>query len=212
MNTLNFYKPEIIKRSWKMNYTAALRMICLLVAFTVPTWAQNGKGNKSGIAKCNPDCPLYTTAGTLQELDANELYWLSYMREEEKLALDVYETLYDQWGLRIFRNIAASEKRHFDAIGRLIARYGLEDPAQPDTGIFYNPDIQALYTDLIAEGELSIAYALGVGVKIEQKDIDDLVDAMNATDNKDILLVYANLLSGSENHLSAFSSHLEIAK
>ena len=31
---------------------------------------------------------------------------LQFMREEEKLAHDVYVTLYEQWGLRVFNNIS----------------------------------------------------------------------------------------------------------
>ncbi len=34
------------------------------------------------------------------------------MREEEKLARDVYLTLYDKWGLRTFTNIAGAESTH----------------------------------------------------------------------------------------------------
>ena len=61
-------------------------------------------------------------------LTETEKYWLTYMREEEKLARDV-SFLYDQWGARIFDNISISEQRHMDAIKNLLDRYGLPDPA-----------------------------------------------------------------------------------
>ena len=48
-----------------------------------------------------------------------------FMREEEKLAHDVYVTLYAQWGLPIFQNISQSEQTHTDAVKTLIDRYGL---------------------------------------------------------------------------------------
>jgi hypothetical protein len=35
-------------------------------------------------------------------LTDDEVYWLTYMREEEKLARDVYLFLYDTWGFPIF--------------------------------------------------------------------------------------------------------------
>jgi hypothetical protein len=38
------------------------------------------------------------------------------MREEEKLAHDVYMTLYEKWGQQIFKNIAASEETHTNAV------------------------------------------------------------------------------------------------
>ena len=53
---------------------------------------------------------------------------LLYMREEEKLAHDVYVTLYDQWGLRIFSNISQSEQAHTDAVKTLLDRYELGGP------------------------------------------------------------------------------------
>jgi hypothetical protein len=40
---------------------------------------------------------------------------LQFMREEEKLAHDVYVTLYEQWGLRVFNNISRSEQQHTEA-------------------------------------------------------------------------------------------------
>ncbi len=63
-------------------------------------------------------------------LSDDEKYWLSHMREEEKVARDVYKELYKVWGLTIFSNIASSEQKHMDAIKTLLDRYGLEDPAK----------------------------------------------------------------------------------
>mgnify|MGYP003589105545 CR=1 FL=1 len=37
---------------------------------------------------------------------------LLLMREEEKLARDLYLALYDKWGTRAFSNIAQSEQHH----------------------------------------------------------------------------------------------------
>ena len=38
------------------------------------------------------------------------------MREEEKVARDVYLSLNDTWNLRIFKNITSSEQTHMNAI------------------------------------------------------------------------------------------------
>ena len=65
-------------------------------------------------------------AGELSEAEANALI---FMREEEKLAHDVYVALGDIWGLNIFSNISQSEATHTDAVKNLIDRYGLSDPA-----------------------------------------------------------------------------------
>lgn len=141
--------------------------------------------------------------GTLSEEESAALL---FMREEEKLAHDVYVTLYDQWGLRVFSNIAASEQKHTDAVAALLDAYGLEDPTIGNgVGEFTDPAFQALYDELVAQGSISAAEALKVGVAIEELDIADLEQRIAETDNADIQLLYSNLLAGSENHLRAFS-------
>lgn len=193
-----------------MKIRTALIGISLTIAFAAATWAQNGPGYRNRNLNRNPDCRTCTSSTSLQELGDPEIVALFYMREEEKLAMDVYTALYQKWELSIFSNIAESEERHFDAIGTLIARYGLDDPAQSEPGIFSNQEIQDLYDGFIAEGIGSIGSALDVGVAIENKDIEDLRNAISATDNPDILSVYGNLLNGSYNHLAAFNSYQEV--
>ena len=75
-----------------------------------------------------------------------------FMREEEKLARDVYLTLYDAWGLTPFASIAVSEQSHMNAM-LLLLKYRLPDPAAgKPIGEFTDPDLQALYDTLIARG------------------------------------------------------------
>ena len=65
------------------------------------------------------------------------------MREEEKLARDVYLELYDTWGQQIFKNIAESEQSHTNAIKTLLERYDITDPVTDDSrGIFQNSVLQ----------------------------------------------------------------------
>ena len=130
---------------------------------------------------------------------------LVYMREEEKLAHDVYLALYDQWGLAIFQNIAASEQTHTTAVQTLLDRFGLDDPASSQVGVFANPELQALYDQLIAQGSQSLVVAIKVGGAIEEIDILDLQTRLSQTDNLDIQQVFNNLERGSENHLRAFA-------
>jgi hypothetical protein len=141
-------------------------------------------------------------------LSAEETAALSYMREEEKLAHDVYITLYEKWGLRVFQNISQSEQTHTDAIKVLIERYELDDPASSAVGVFTNPDLQALYNNLIARGSQSLAEALNVGAAIEEIDILDLQKDLAQTDNADIQQVFNSLLNGSYNHLRAYVTNL----
>jgi hypothetical protein len=140
---------------------------------------------------------------------------LAFMREEEKLARDVYALFALQYettapGSKIFSRIAESETRHAEAVLKLLVFYGLPDPAQPGEGVFLNTDLQALYNTLVAIGEQGKLEALGVGVLIEQKDLTDLVDAIElSVAYPNIVQVYSSLLSGSENHLAAFLKALE---
>jgi len=131
------------------------------------------------------------------------------MREEEKLAHDVYVTLYAQWALPLFQNISQSEQTHTDSVKALLDRYGLSDPASSRVGVFTNPDLQSLYTDLVARGSQSLAEALKTGAAIEEIDILDLRQRLLQIDNADIQQVFTNLERGSYNHLRAFVSNLK---
>lgn len=145
-------------------------------------------------------------AGVLSQAEIDALI---YMREEEKLARDVYITLYNQWNLQLFNNISQSEQTHTDAIKTLLERYNVKDPFVDQIGVFSNPEIQALYNQLINQGSPSLAEALKVGASIEEIDIQDLEKRMAITDKADILLVFQNLIKGSQNHLRAFVSTLQ---
>ncbi|MBN1886821.1 MAG: DUF2202 domain-containing protein [Thermoflexales bacterium] len=145
-------------------------------------------------------------AGALSEAEIEGLF---YMREEEKLARDVYLALYQKWGQRSFQNIANSEQTHTGEVLALIERYGLADPAADlPAGVFANATLQALYDQLVAEGSQSLASALRVGAAIEEIDILDLQASLAQTDRADIRSVYEDLLSGSHKHLRAFASTL----
>jgi hypothetical protein len=197
--------------SKNMKLVKTVFMMCLIVIVASPIWAQNNQRARSSARVGCANCPLVQTTLPTEPLSAEETSHLFYIREEEKLALDIYQALFSKWRMRIFYNIAASEKRHFDAIGTLITRYGLSDPAQAAAGVFTNPDLQKLYDELLAKGNLSLLDALQVGVLVEETDIDDLKAAIAVTDNRDLLTVYGNLMNGSLNHLSAFDSHIETA-
>jgi len=149
---------------------------------------------------------LIDSPATLSDQEELGLY---FMREEEKLAHDVYLKLYEQWGLNIFDNIADSEQTHTDAILSLINNYGLTDPAKDAIGEFTDQELQQLYNDLMALGMSDSLNALWTGALIEETDIRDIVNWMSHVDSADIFLVYENLLCGSRNHLRAFVKQIE---
>ena len=142
------------------------------------------------------------------QLTEQEQADLLFMREEEKLARDVYARLYQRWGADVFTNISGAEQRHMDSVKTLLDAYGLADPAPAAAGRFTNTDLQVLYDQLVARGEASLIEALKVGTLIEEVDIDDLHGAIADTTNPAIINVYTNLLNGSYRHLNAFTRQL----
>ncbi len=143
-------------------------------------------------------------------LTSAEKAGLIMMREEEKLARDVYSVLADEWGVRIFSNIAASEQTHMNVMGALLSKYSLPDPIKDDTvGVFTDSHLQDLYNDLTKRGLTSRAEAFQVGATIEDLDIYDLEELLAKTDKVDIIQAYQNLQKGSRNHLRAFTRQIE---
>ncbi len=130
------------------------------------------------------------------------------MKEEEKLARDVYTVLYQKWGSRIFYNISKAEEKHMNAVILLLKYYGSADTLVEETGIFTRPGFQTLYNDLVATGSASVEDAFKTGALIEEMDSKDLTDILESATNENIILVFENLLKGSRNHLRAFIRQL----
>ncbi len=151
---------------------------------------------------------LAAPTAEVQSPTTGETAGLLYMFQEEKMARDVYDALYVLWGQPTFQNIALSEQVHLDAFKTLLVRYGIPDPGTA-AGIFTDPTLQTLYTDLMATGSLSLMDALKVGATIEEVDITDLQSRLTQTTNADIQMVYNNLMRGSYSHLRSFVTVLK---
>ena len=149
------------------------------------------------------------TTTPVTSLSPEEIAALKFMREEEKLAHDVYVALYSLWGANVFNQISLSETTHTEAILALLTKYGITDPAATTApGVFEDPALQTLYNTLMTMGQASLIEALKVGALIEETDIHDIHEKMEITDEADILTVYTSLLCGSGNHLRAFNDNL----
>lgn len=144
-----------------------------------------------------------------ETLNEDEIRSLQFMREEEKLARDVYLTLYDKWKVNIFLNISSSEQTHADAVLALLNKYSLKDPVGNNApGVFTDSTLQNLYMQLVTLGSASLLEAYKVGTTIEDLDIYDLESALLSIDNEDIEYAYDNLKRGSRNHMRAFYSQV----
>jgi hypothetical protein len=189
----------------------AIKLISTVLVITAliatPMAAMAGKGKAKTSTSPTPATCSFCVATPLSTAQADTL---KFMREEEKLARDIYIAMSDYYpGANVFKNIAASEQKHFDAIGEKLVLYGIPDPASPAVGVFNNTALQAMYTKLLAEGISGYEEALGVGVIIEEQDIVDIEAALLGLTSKPLILTYKHLLSGSESHLAAFTRLLD---
>ena len=158
----------------------------------------------SSVIEANLKSALITTS----DLTDSELASLQKMKEEEKLARDVYSVLSQKWGSSVFTNISAAESNHLNAIVLLLTSYGSTETSIGEAGIFADAAVQKLYNDLVAKASVSLEEAYKTGALIEEIDIKDLLEALSSTTNENITLVFENLLKGSRNHLRAFNLQL----
>jgi hypothetical protein len=93
-----------------------------------------------------------------------------------------------------------------DNISALLKKYNYFNPTITRApGVFRDVELQKLYNDLIAQGSVSVAAAMQVGVAIEELDIADIKKMMISPAPADVKLAWDLLLRGSINHLAAFS-------
>ena len=169
-----------------------------------PRASMDGRGSKAA-----GGLPADRSVAPVRKVNPEVVYWLLHMREEEKIARDVYWTLGQLWGQNIFSNITNSEQRHMDSMGLMLDRYGLVDPVVDDTvGVFTHPGFADLYTLLVTMGTESLMDAHKVGAKIEELDIVDLRIAMHGVTDPVLMEVYENLSRGSRNHLRAYARQI----
>lgn len=143
-------------------------------------------------------------------LDEDTIAQILLLREEEKLARDVYLTLSWWYDNPVFPNIARSEQQHMNLVALMLDRYDLPDPAEGNgIGEFDNQWVQDLYNDLIALGAQSLVDALIVGATIEDVDIYHLQHILDHSHYDDVNLIVENMNAGSRNHMRSFFGALD---
>lgn len=178
-----------------------LIFMSVLVTIFLFSCSNNSSEDIEGIEEINLE--------TQTLLSNDEIADLLFLREEEKLARDVYLNSYDLYGLQIFKNISNSEQQHMDSVLELLNTYNLEDPASEIRGEFNNSDLQSIYDSLVEKSNISLLEALKVGNTIEDLDINDIAENEERTSKSDLLTVYALLKCGSRNHLRSFNNQVE---
>ncbi len=179
----------------------------LVIGLGIASSAQARQVGPFGVATSITATTDSSTSGTATTTaDAALVRALQYNREEERLARDVYAALADRYdGAAPFSMITRSEQTHYDAVGVLLDRYGIEDPAAGrDAGDYADASLQKLYDDLMAQGSQSLDAAYDVGIAIEKQDIADLDRELAGSLPSDVEAVLGNLRAGSVNHLAAY--------
>jgi hypothetical protein len=156
----------------------------------------------------NDDNTISDNTIVSQTLTDSDKEALLFMLEEEKLARDTYIYLNDLWSINQFANIKNSEQTHMDAVENLLIQNNINYIILP-AGEFVDQDLQDFYNQFAADGALSQSNALQIGATIEDLDIVDLEDYMEATTNTDLISVFEGLQCGSRNHLRSFISAIE---
>ena len=174
-----------------------------------------GGGVTTTASAATASCPTSYTPLTQPEVDE-----ALYMREEEKVARDVYLGLSSFWQsqvgdvpvVTIMSNIARSEQTHMDTMAEVLACYGLTDPVDSaeTQGVFLNLKLAELYQTLVEQGQQSQLEALKVGGLIEEADLIDLQQSIDLSQQAYTDSVYANLMCGSRNHLRSFAGQIKL--
>lgn len=212
MNFLSRYKFLII--AFLVSFGVAGVSVAYLLSqneSTTQTMYQSGTQDSS-VAQNGLNNDMYQNVvvppeSVLQSTSDETKSQLLYLIEEEKLAHDVYQKMYDLYGARIFSNITKSEAGHQSRVLALLEARDIPDPRSSQAGVFADQSLQKLYAELIAQGSQSLEEAYKVGVAIEEMDIADIKQDLKTLDpsQTDIETVLEALLQGSENHLRAFN-------
>lgn len=209
-----------MKGTFNENYTVMRALSLISVALVMLVTANCEKNTDPVPIPVNQNPVVNTGNPNLDSIMNNTPYEvptaaeeeaLKLMREEEKMARDLYLNAFDDWNVQIFQNISGSEQRHMDAVKALLTKYSLTDPVLNDgRGLFVNPVIDSIYTLLDQQAGLSKIDALKMGAFVEEFDIKDLRELKDhVVDNTDITLVFDELERGSRNHLRSFYENLQ---
>ena len=224
-------------------FTMPLFFIILILSFSITGCSPEDTGGATSIAPTVADgttsvedaAPDDLTEAEVNGLDATEASHLTFMREEEKLARDVYLALAALYpDQQIFNQIATrAEQTHTDTMRDKLDQFNLPDP-NPNTnnlpsslGVFTGDEWGWYFMEkfelLTAKGEISKLDALYVGAFIEELDMYDIavcpqimIDrgfpspcGLEYTDESALQTAYSSLISGSESHLRAYVRQIE---
>ncbi len=132
--------------------------------------------------------------------------------QEEKVAHDFYEAMYQAHGLVCFRSISKSEGIHMEMVKLLLDVYDIPDPLVDHyykPGSFKDKKFERLFDDMLRKGSSSIIDALIESARFEELDIYDLETFADITSQTNVRDTFLELSGVSRNHLWAIVKSLE---
>ena len=190
-----------------------------------------GNGSNNHINSTEPDINSYPKYSLTQD-NKNDL---AFMGNEERLAYDVYMSLYDYHKNRgdeikqLYNISTKGETKHIQKVRDLINKYNItkddltilttspvsssttEQSALP-SGKYDIDSIQNLYNTLSSKGKNSVKDALEVGCMVEVTDINDLnpkIEHAISSGAEDLEDAFVFLRDGSYNHYWSFDKGLK---
>ncbi len=155
---------------------------------------------------------IFNPVKLFAQLTDAEVNGILSLRQEEKVAYDVYTYMFDKYQSKVFKNIAENEKSHMDKMKELIDQFNLSDPLEGTVdkkGVFSNKKMQALYDEMVMAGNYGLLDALRAAARFEETDIIDLRKNMSSASNEAVINVYLNLESGSQDHLRLLVKYIK---
>ncbi|GBU08233.1 hypothetical protein AwDysgo_15640 [Bacteroidales bacterium] len=146
-------------------------------------------------------CPLLTVT---DPLNADEIEFLSAMRQDEKLSRDLYASFAIAYPTTSqFARTAYAEANHVAAIEMWLSYYEITFPPLSAAGVFEDSDLQSAYDNLLAKGNTLLG-ALSVAAYLEEQNVASYSAVIPNSTNANIVLLLNNMVRASSNHLRAY--------
>lgn len=136
------------------------------------------------------------------DLTADEIEFIFAVREDEKVARDLYFSFFQKFGLKPFENIGKAEDNHIKATEKLFDYYEIDYPALSANGKFEDAIRQKLYDSLLLKGTPELE-AFKVMAFLEESNIVEYGEVLKTIVNPNIKIVIENLAKASANHFKA---------
>ena len=147
-----------------------------------------------------------------QELNQDEIRDLQRTREEQKMALDLYQEFYMLYDQYIFDRVAERKAEQMQKVKSLLEVYGLSDPISGIIslrGAYNNLSVQQDYDYFYALGIQSLNEALKASAQVEEQNINTKKNYLRKTENLLLRRTYDNLIRSSEQNLQSFIRNLD---